>query len=105
VVKILLADADYIIETLSNEKKDTFHISKGLYNGKRYVTAVANEGSVILEGEDLLHLKQKAAAIYIRQRTVLESAADFLKSDSVYIEKSNAVPEGKERELLRFLMG
>jgi hypothetical protein len=104
MVKISLAETDYIVETLSGGEKETFHILHGTYNGKKYLAAVVSEGSVILEGEEALHLKEKAVAIYLRQRTVLEQAADFLKSDSVYIEKSNAVPEGTERELLRFLM-
>jgi hypothetical protein len=105
MVRITLADTDYLIETLSGGEKETFHIAKGVYNGKRYLAVVVTGDAVILEGDENLHLKEKAAAVYIRQRSVLEQAADFLKSDGVYLDRSNAVPEGKERDLLRHLMG
>jgi hypothetical protein len=104
MVKIALADGDYVIETISGGKKETFHFSKGIYDGKLYLTAVMTDNSIILEGEENLCLKDKATAVYIRHRTVVEQAADFLKDDSIYMGKSDAVPEGKEKELLHFLM-
>jgi hypothetical protein len=104
MVKITLADTDYIIETLSGGKKETFHISQGMYHGKKYLQALVSEGSLILEGEELLHLTEKAAAVYVKQRTILERAAEFLENESVYLEKSDAVPKGRERDLLRFLI-
>jgi hypothetical protein len=104
MVRITLAEIDYIIETLSGGEKETFHIFQGIYQGKKYLAAVVSEGSVILEGEEVLHLKEKAVAVYVKQRTILERVADFLKSENVYLEKTDAVPKGRERDLLRFLI-
>jgi hypothetical protein len=104
MVKITLADTDYIIETLSCGKKESFHITQGMYQGKKYLQAVVSEGSIILEGEEVLLLKEKVAAVYVKQHTILERAAEFLKSESVYLEKSDAVPKGRERDLLRLLI-
>ncbi len=105
MVRITLAETDYIIETLSGGEKESFHISKGIYHGKKYLTAVVIEGSVILEGEEELHLKERAVAVYVKQRTILERAAEFLEGESIYLEKTDAVPKGRERDLLRFLIG
>jgi hypothetical protein len=104
MVNISLTDSDYLIECLSARKKETFHICKGIYDGKHYLTAVLTDNSIILEGEDNLLLKDNVMAVYVRHRTVVEQAVDFLEDDAVYMEKSKAVPEGKEKELLNFLM-
>jgi intein/homing endonuclease len=105
--KLQLSEADYIIEAFCPKGKETFHIAKGMYEDKRYEAVIITAGLIILDGEESLQLSENVSAVYInmKRRTILDQIAEFLKNDDVYMEKVDAVPKDKERELLRFLIG
>lgn len=96
-----------ILKILSESEKTTkeIKIKNGCYQKKQYSTIILSEESVIIEGSAgaaVISINTKLVDIKIR--SAVEIVAKKLNDSSVYIDRSDAVPEGMERAMLRLIM-
>lgn len=104
MVKITLLGNDFVLNFLTKGKNTRIEIKNGEYQDMHFHSIVLDNNSIILEGDDSLLLYDNVAAVYIKAIGVLNKLADILNDDSIYIAKMEAIPEGKEREMLTKLI-
>lgn len=75
-------------------------IKHGEYNFKNYSLLIINGGTVMLDGDEPIILADRAQAIDVSIPSVMDIIAEKLKNHEVYLRKIDAIPEGKEREIL-----
>jgi len=80
------------------------NIKNGVYNKKVYGSLILSGENILLEGEDMLLLTANNKAIVIQFKSIATKLAEVLEDDSIYINGMDAVPEGRERELLQAVL-
>lgn len=95
------------LKILSESEKTIkeIEIKNGYYQKKQYSTIILSEDSVIIEGSTgAAVLSVNTKLVDIKIRSAVEIVAEKLNDSSVYIDRSDAVPEGMGRAMLRLIM-
>jgi hypothetical protein len=101
MVKINLLGHDITFEIITSTKRNKKIIIKnGVYDNKHFSSAISVGNAVILEGDENLLIENEACAVYITITTVKDKLADMLQDNTIYLSSDEAIPEGRERELL-----
>lgn len=80
-------------------------ITNGRYKDRSFQSAVYTEGSLFLEGADgALLIRDNIKALYCKAISIKDIVAEHLGSRDIYMEGIDAVPSGKERDILAFLI-
>jgi hypothetical protein len=106
MTKLHLAKHEIILKIYSElgDQPEIIEIKNGSYNKKVYASLVMSEGSVILEGDEMAVLATGTKAVTLQIKNNVMKLAELLNNDSIYIDGINAIPEGRERELLQALL-
>ncbi len=80
-------------------------INNGMHNKKKFSSLVLSEGDVILDGNDgMFVLATGTKTITVNITDTLTKLAKQLGNEDIYFNGIDAVPEGKEKELLQALI-
>jgi hypothetical protein len=101
MIKINLLNHEIIFEIIAPAKRSRKIIIKnGIYDGKYFSNAIIIGGTVILEGDENLLIENEACAVYITVTSIKDRLATILQDNTIYLSPAEAIPEGRERELL-----
>jgi hypothetical protein len=106
MVKIILALQTVTIKIYgeANTQHRTTIIKNGLHNKKMYSHLVFTEGNVLLEGKEAMVLATNAKIVDIEVENIEQKIAKLVGNRDIYLKGIDAVPEGKERELVKNLI-
>lgn len=80
-------------------------IADGRYKDRCFHSAVYTEGSLFLEGADgALLIRDNIKALYCKIPSIKDIVAEYLGSQDIYLQGVDAIPEEKERDVLRKLI-
>ena len=89
-------------------EKDTppkiIEINDGAYKKNVYVSLVVSDGTVMLEGDDIIILATNTKVVVVEPESVSTALGRLLGYKIHHCERIEEVPEGKERELLAALL-
>ncbi len=79
-------------------------VNYGEFNHKAFSAIVVNGETVMLDGDEPVILSTTAKAVEILPLGAIDILAAVLHDEMVYIKKIDAVPEGREREVLESMI-
>lgn len=106
MIKILLSMQVVTIKVYgdSNSQHKTIVIKNGSYNKKLYRHLVLAEGNLVLEGEEMAVLASSAKVLSIEMENIERKIAKLIGNEEIYLRGIDAVPEGREREIIKNLI-
>ncbi len=103
MLKIKIANLDLIIKIISGSKQEKIEIKKGFFKDEVYFCLTFTDGKLILEGDNLLVLTNKADAVVLEIKTPLEKLAEHFHDSNILIEGISVIPDTKLRESLQIV--
>lgn len=76
----------------------------GSYSHNVYQSLLINNETVMLEGAETVIISTNAKRVDIDFPGVMSLISKAINDKSVYLKRMEAIPEGKEREILAYLM-
>ncbi|MGC9100097.1 MAG: hypothetical protein ACP5HC_02365 [Caldisericum sp.] len=105
MVKINLLGQEITFEIITSTRRNKkITVKNGIYDNRYFSNAVITEHAVILEGDENLLIESEVCAVYVTVASIKDRIANILQDDTVYLSPNEAIPEGKERELLMKLI-
>lgn len=104
MTKIQLLNNDIVFTVASNGKTESIEIKNGGYKNKHFTNAVISDNAIILEGDENIVIAPSSIAVYVNIKSVAGKIAGILQDDAVYLSKIDAIPRGREREVLEKLI-
>lgn len=105
MTKLSLCGLTVTFVFISLEGSDAVTIRNGGYGDKSYSHAIIGGNYVLLDGEETSLLRSGYVSLRIEVANPRRTIAQALGNDSVYVAGIDAVPEGREREILSAIMG
>jgi hypothetical protein len=76
-------------------------IKNGVYENLQYTSLVILGDTIIIDGDEPIILVDRVKMTDLKILSAVDMIAEALNDDSAYIYKTDAIPEGREREILR----
>lgn len=86
------------------DNPETIVITDGVYKGRIYASLLLDNAHILLEGDEIHVLSKNVGITIIETLSIKDRIAQILNNDSIYLSGINAVPEGREREVLEQLI-
>lgn len=105
MTKIHLIHNNIVFTVLAGNKIRKIEIKNGIFDNKKFTSAIITNNAIILEGDENIVLENSISAIYINPKSIIDQLSEILQNDSIYLSGINAIAEGEERAIIEKLIG